>query len=422
MTPTVKDKSTAKELRGKLTERREKLHKVFEEAGQDMDMSKVESLEGDSAAKVEAINAINDEIDDLAKQLEPIEAEEATLNRARREADQYADSLKGHPLPPQRAGEPIRPQGGDGPSIAEAFFEAGGIADGRGRDIELEGFDVQGALFETGEGWEPEVIRSGRFVDKAVRPIQIIDVIPPGTTTQSAVKYMEETVFTNAAAETGEGEKYKEATLKVEEKESPVRKITVWLPVSDEQLEDEPQAQGYINRRLPFMLRQRLDGQIPSGDGEGNNLRGFLNTEGIQTQAKATDPAPDAAYKAMVKTETPGQAMVGPVLINPLNWQPIRLLRTADGIYIWGSPSEPGPERMWGQRVVKAQGMPEGTALTGDFANFAELSVRAGLEMKLSDSHGDQFIEGVLAIRARIRVALVVYRPAAFVEITGLTT
>lgn len=38
------------------------------------------------------------------------------------------------------------------------------------------------------------------------------------------------------------------------ERESNVRKIGVWLPVTDEQLDDVAQAESYVNARLPFMI------------------------------------------------------------------------------------------------------------------------------------------------------------------------
>lgn len=407
-----------KELRGKISEGREKLHKVFEQAGSDMDMSKVTVLEGDSQAKVEQVRAINDELADFARQAEPLEAEEATMNRARREADAYAESLEGHPLPEK---------GGNGKreatavkSLGELFVASEAGADLKGRTVELEDVDLHATLFETGAGWEPEVIRSGRLVEKATRPIQVIDVIPAGATSQTAVKFMQETVFDNKAAEAAEAGDYAEVELRVEEADSPVRKIAGFLPVTDEQLEDVPQAQSYVNNRLPFMLRQRLDGQILNGDGRAPNLEGFLNTANVQTQAKGADPTPDAIYKAETLVATTGQAMRGPVIINPLDWQQVRLLRTADGIYIWGSPSEAGPDRIWGQRVVEAQAIPEGTALVGDFANFSELAMRRGIELKVSDSHSDFFTKGKQAIRVDIRVALVVYRPEAFCMVTGI--
>jgi HK97 family phage major capsid protein len=409
-----------KELRGQVDEHRAKLKEVFDQAGTDMDMSAVTVLEGDSQAKVEQIRSMNAELDDFSKQLEPLEADEATMARAKREAEALAEGRQGHPLPPAATVATPGQEAAVTETLGEIFMASGAAGELKGREVELQGVDLNATLFQTTAGWAPEVTRSGKIVDKAVRPIQIIDVIPGGTTGQTAVKFLQEVTFTNAAAEKGEGEAYPEATLKLEDAESPVRKIPVFLPVTDEQLEDIPQAEGYINRRLPFMLRQRLDSQIANGDGIGKNLTGFLNQSGLLTQAKGADPVPDAIYKAGTKVETTGQAMRGPVLINPVDWQDIRLLRTADGIYIWGSPSEAGPERIWGQQVVKAQAMPEGTALIGDFANFSELATKKGITVKVSDSHAEFFKEGKQAVRADMRVALVIYRPAAFCSVTGI--
>jgi HK97 family phage major capsid protein len=86
---------------------------------------------------------------------------------------------------------------------------------------------------------------------------------------------MEETTFTNSAAETAEGGTYPESALALTERSTPVQKITTFIPVTDEQLEDVPQIQGYLNNRLPFMVRQRLDLQILTGNGTTPNLRGL---------------------------------------------------------------------------------------------------------------------------------------------------
>ncbi|MCH7801648.1 MAG: phage major capsid protein [Chloroflexi bacterium] len=64
----------------------------------------------------------------------------------------------------------------------------------------------------------------------------------------------------------------------------------------------------------------------------------------------------------------------------------------------------------------------EGQGLVGDFRNFVQLFERRGVTVKVSDSHSDFFIKGKQAIRADMRVALVIYRPAAFVELTDLNT
>ncbi len=395
------------ELQERLDAKRKALAQVFDEAGPDLDMDKVKCLDGDSHAKVEKIREMNAELDDLAKQVEElwqVEKAAADVEKIGRLLDDPAGRL------PTPAGE--KPK-----SFGDLFVESAAYK-ARGEAAVLD-LDVK-VLMTTTAGWAPEVIRSDRVVESAQRPIQVIDLIPTTPTGQSAVAYMEETTFTNAAAETAEGGVYPEAALALTEKSSPVRKISVFLPVTDEQLEDEPRVRAYLDNRLPFMLRQRLDSQILNGDGLAPNLTGILNTAGIQTQAKGVDPTPDAVHKALTLVRTTGRATPNAALFSSQDWEQIRLLRTADGIYIWGSPSEAGPMRIWGVPVILADALPAGTGLVGDFANFTELAIRRGVEVKVSDSHGTYFTEGKQAVRADIRAAFVVYRPAAFCQITGI--
>jgi len=61
----------------------------------------------------------------------------------------------------------------------------------------------------------------------------------------------------------------------------------------------------------------------------------------------------------------------------------------------------------------------ENTALVGDFS-FSELAQRRGIDVQISNSHADFFTNGLQAIRADVRVALVIYRPAAFATVTGI--
>jgi HK97 family phage major capsid protein len=263
------------------------------------------------------------------------------------------------------------------------------------------------------------VLRNDRLVDFATRPLQVADMIPQTTTSQSAVQYMEETTFTNAAAETAEAGTYPESALAYTEQTSSVRKISTFIPVTDEQLEDVPRMRGVLDNRLPFMIRQRLDLQLIAGNGTPPNLRGLLNISGIQTQAKGADTVPDAVYKAMVKVNVTGQSNANLLIMNPTDWQNIRLLRTADGIYIWGNPSDVGPQRVWGLNVSLAQAATAGTAIVAD-TNYLELAVRSGIDVQVSNSHSTFFIEGKQAVRADIRVAFVVYRPASVATVTGL--
>ena len=408
-----------KDAEGKLEAKRKELADIFAEA-QDggegtIDLSKVDRFDGDTSAAAAAIKALNDELSDLGKTVDEYRSVERAAEAAKE--PEAAESGDG------------RPVGRRSPkSLGELFVESdaykgktGSVGPEARLDIDLKALlRPQNTLFETGAGWEPETTRSGLVVPDAQRPVQVTDLIPSFPWDQSAYVYMEETTFTNAAAETAEGGEYGEAALQLTERTSPVRKVTVWLPVTDEQLSDVPGARGYIDSRLRFMLQQRLDGQILTGNGTAPNLEGINEVTGIQTQAKGSDPIPDAVYKALTKVRVTGRAQPGAVVFHPNNWQSVRLLRTNEGVYIWGSPSEAGPERIWGIQVVQSDAQTENTAVVGDFANFSLLPVRRGIDVQITNSHSTDFVNGKQAIRADMRTALVFTRPAAFATVTGL--
>jgi HK97 family phage major capsid protein len=402
------------EAENRLKAKQDEMAKIFNEAGPDIDFNKVKSVTGDSRAIAAHVRGLNDDMTEISKEVQDLKSVEKA-----HEASRFA----GSGMQEHGDGATAPAPGGSRKSFGELFTESAaykGRTNGVGPEIKI---DVElKTLFQTSAGFDPEEVRNGRIVESAQRPVQVMtaDIIPQTTTSQSAVTYMEETTFTNTAAEVAEGGTYPEATLALTEQSSVVRKVAVFLPVTDEQLEDEPQARGYVNNRLPFMIRQRLDSQLLVGNGTAPNLRGILNVVGIQTQAKGADPTPDAVYKAMTKIRVTGQAMPDAAVFHPNDWQDIRLLRTTDGIYIWGNPSDAGPERIWGLRVVQAQALTENTGLVGDFQNFSELAVRRGIDVQVSNSHGTFFIEGKQALRADIRAALVVYRPAAFCTVTGI--
>lgn len=429
--PTQLEEKTAE-----LAEKQVRLKEIFDEANDgkgNYDLSKVKSLEGNSTARVEAIKNLNDELDVLGKEV----MELAQVKKAADDAkawEEWLDSPQSkmmHPGPADPNANPWTPPGASGlftptKRLGDYFvdseqFKANRyrtpVSSGDGYKL-AEDVDIK-TLMTTSAGWAPENLRSGRLILDAQRPIQVIDVIPGNTTQQAAVLFMEETTFTSAAQEEGEGDTYAESALALTEQTSNVRKIATFLPVTDEQLEDVDQVRGYINNRLDFMIRQRLDSQILVGDGVAPNLEGFNNVTGIQTQAKGADPTFDAFFKAMTLVRVTGRANPNACFIHPNDWQTIRLTTTADGLYILGNPALVGADTLFGVRVVVTDAQTENTGLVVD-TMFTELAVRRGVEIQVSNSHSTYFIEGKQAIRADMRAALVVYRPAAICTVTGI--
>ena len=415
-----------KEAQEKLVKSQEKMGKILEQAGPDLDFKKVTEVAGTDTEKAAAFRAINDECATLQKVVD-----EERANISAKEAYEKRNLIARVPQPSASSAE-VKAGKKEPLSLADSILKTAGIdpeEQGRvdkvlkehywNKDIEVP-LDVNLKTLMDTTAWVPETLRTGRLIDKAARPIQVTDLIPAGQTGQSSVVYMEETTLTENAAEIAEAGTYGENAYALTERSETVRKVAAWLPVTDEQLEDVPQVRGYINNRLPMSLRRRLDGQIINGSGVAPYLTGILNKASIQTFSRASvsgyKPV-DALYRAMRLVRVTGRANPSGIVINPVDFETIRLMKTNDGAYVWGHPSEAGPERIWGLPIAQSDIIAEGHSIVGDFS-FSELAERRGIVVKITDSHSTYFIEGKQAIRADMRVAFIIYRAAAFVDVT----
>jgi len=427
-----------------IDERADMLRQIQQQAGPTYDASKVTVINvKDGAEFAQQWQERNAELNKLVDRREVL----AQFEDDARKAEAARKAANSHPIDP-RAFAPGDSRGPRAPmknlgqmvTQAEATkdqesykdWAARGAPAGTGLDFQFDVLPsnflaqahtprtIQNTLFETGAGWAPESIRLPGFVDAVTRPVQLLDIIPLGQTNSEKIVYMEETTRTHAAAEKAEGVAFAESTFALTERESSVRKITDSVPVTDEQLEDVAQAESYLNGRLIFGLRQRLDTQSLIGNGTPPNLRGIKNTSGIQTHPKAADEIEAAFFKAMTLVRVTGRAIPTHHLMHPTDWQTVRLRTTADGIYLWGPPSEAGPERMWGLPVVQEDIDSAGTGYVGSFQPaWISLFEKRGVDIQVGYV-GDQFKEGKRTIRGDMRFALVVFRPAAFCQVTGL--
>lgn len=409
------------ELRENFDAKQALVGQVLEEAGEDLDFSKVKCLgEGlDTQAKVEKFREVNTELGELETDIRA----KAALEAARKRLDNVADIKETPASEPAHPSDNGRRRGINMKAVADRLvgseeYKAFKADRGTGFSMMFEDVDLK-TLMSTTQGWAPDSDRTGRLVEAAVRPIQILDLIPMGDTDSNSVTYWEETLRTHSAAEKIEGAAFAESAFEWTERTSQVRKITDSLPVTDEQLEDRSQLRTLLEQRLGFGVRQRLDLQVVAGDGTPPNLEGIINVTGIQTQAKGTDPRFDAVHKAITKVRVTGRAMPGTIVMHSNDWQEIRLTRTADGIYILGNPATAGPMTLFGLPVALNEAITENTALVGDFTNFCRLYDRRGLSIQVGYV-GDQFKEGKQTLRADMRAAFVVERPAAFCTVTGL--
>lgn len=248
----------------------------------------------------------------------------------------------------------------------------------------------------------------------------VADLLSQGQTTAPTIRYVQEVSFTNAATAVAEGATKPEAAFNTIEVDAPVRKIAVTAKVTDELFADFAMLRDYVNNRLDLMLELTEDSELLTGSGSAPHILGLLNVSGIQTQARGTDPAPDAVYKAMVKIMTVGFFDPDGIVMHPLNWQSIRLLTTTTGQYIFGNPGDVAPQRLWGLNVVTTTTMTQNTALVGAYKLGAQLWRRDEGAIEATNSNEDDFKKNLVALRDEERIALACYRPLAFCTVTGL--
>lgn len=415
---------TYTELREEIAAKSRSLAEIFEQAGSDLDLSKVTVIEGDVAGKAAEIRRRNDELTDLGKKRDDMRALE-DIGKANQQTDMAnRRPANGMIHPGERDAKSINPreQERETKTLGEMFTDSPeykGAFDRTKMVATLSDVNLK-TLMTTSAGWSQAPVRTPRVVLSAQRRPVVGDLIPDDNTEASVIRYMEETTFTNNAAMVAEGATKPESALAFTERTQLVEVLANTLPVTKQQMDDIPGIQGVINNRLTLMLQLAEESELLTGSGTTPHLMGFLNKSGIQTQAKGSDPAPDAVLKAMVLVQYTAFADPSAVVFNPVDWQNIRLLRTADGLYIWGSPSETGPERIWSLPIVRTPAMTAGTALTGDFQLYSHISRKMGLQFDTSDSHSTFFVENKVMLRLEERLSLEIYRAAAFATITGL--
>jgi len=381
------------------------------------DYGKLKSLNGKPVTDSEVaahLQALNAETQDLGLWV----ADQQKAAKEHKNAERY---IKAATEPTWTPAQPEGPQRLKG--FGDFFVESESYKAYRSGTSHTSTMDINAhqlkTLMTTSAGWAPENLRLDDAVLSAQRPIAVADHVPFFSTEQAAVVYMLESTFTNNAAEASEGAAFGEAALALTETTSTVRKIAVALPVTDEQLSDVGGVRDYINQRLSYMIRARLDSQILTGNGSAPNLEGLNSVSGINTTAKGSDPTPDAIYKSIRKCRAVGFANPTVVFVHPSDWEAIRLLRDTNGNYIWGPPSASAPITIFGLPVVETTAATENTISLGDLQGYSGLFVRRGVDIETGWT-GTQFTEGEVTIRATMRVAMVWFRASALATVTGV--
>ncbi|HEY7804191.1 MAG TPA: phage major capsid protein [Orrella sp.] len=381
------------EVQGTLLEKHKELKGWMEKANGEIEVARSASAETKAA-----LEKLSDQSAELADKCLEIERRVAEGNESAQKAAE------------ETAGEML---------VKSDSFKS--MTEGRSKFARVE---IKAAIVNA-TGQNQPLVPSDRLpgiINNPNRVLTIRDVLPVGRTTSNLIEFTKENVFTNNA-----GPQYDSpATENVIKPESgitftlasaPVVTLAHFIPVSRQVIDDAPQLESYVNSRLTYGLKLEEEDQLLNGNGTSGNISGILNSGNFTAYNRAVTG--DTKLETLRRAITQGQLsefMVDTIVMNPADWEEIELLKGTDGQFVFSNPVVMAGPQIWGKRVVPTNSIASGTFLVGAMAMGAQIWDRQDAAVQISYEDGDNFKKNMATLLAEERLALTVYRPAAFIS------
>ena len=199
-----------------------------------------------------------------------------------------------------------------------------------------------------------------------------------------------------------------------------VRNIGSFIPMSDQIIADEAQAQEIVRRLLVRGVRKELERQVFAGAGTGQLLTGFSVVSGKQSDYDGTsDSSPAIAFDAGAgEYEDTAEREPAVAIMSATTWAAYSSSATTTGALV-------GPRQLafdgvtrrtaWGTPVVVSSLIPNGDIWLIDPSDVVLYDRKqAGVEMGYIN---DDFQKMQQSLRAYVRAALVCWEPMSIKRI-----
>ncbi|TRD21904.1 phage major capsid protein [Palleronia caenipelagi] len=251
------------------------------------------------------------------------------------------------------------------------------------------------------------------------RRLLVRNLLMPGRTNSDQVHYRKQVLRTSGAGMVAETTPSGASEFGWDKAVERVKKIATHTNISEEALADADQLQSEIDGELRYLIDLEEEKQIVAGDGVGENLTGLLTQAPAFVAAAGLPNANriDRLRLALLQV-TLEDYMPAEILLNPTDWAAIELQKVGgtDERYVYGDPGAQATPRLWGKDVVETNTMSVGEWLVGDLAMAATYYDRSETEVLLSTEHDQNFIEDMITMKARKRVAMAIKRALAMVK------
>lgn len=289
----------------------------------------------------------------------------------------------------------------------------------------------RGAITDSGGGSDPVsmlTLEPGREGAPKRNPF-VLELIQTGTTGKSKITWVERQPAEGGPKMTPEydpdeaegASKYGQTSWKWVEKDTTVKKVTVYTKVTNEMLEDVDALISEIRTEMLGDMRLKVDEQLLKGDGAGNNLSGLLRKNAQQDYVHVSqwDNELAAGYTYTDERENPyiydvlrvgiTQILVhnfrpNYIVLNPIDAMALELTKDENGVYLMPPFFTREGMLVSGARIVENTGITAGSFLIGDFTR-AKAFFRRQLNFNIYDQNEDDALYDRRTMTATVRLA-----------------
>lgn len=314
-------------------------------------------------------------------------------------------------------------------SVGERFVGADGFRDyigaGGGRGdfrVEYSGIGLR-ALTSLDANSKPVagVSRIDRIgTDVLDRRVFLSDLLPVINVSTGSVEYVQDTTTSGSydAAEQTEGSAKQERTMVPVVTTESTATVAVFTQLTRQVYDDWGQIPGYLDGRLRYGLKRRVDGQVIAGNGTAPNLKGLSGRTGIATYAAAVVEEAVVSIRKAITVGQQNDAVYEFVVLNPADAEKFDLLNVASaGLHSTPDTTSSLPTTAWGLTRVTSNAVASGTALLVDPMATSILD-RQQPAAYLTDSHASNFTSNILTLLLEARLGLALFDPKGVCKIT----
>lgn len=249
-------------------------------------------------------------------------------------------------------------------------------------------------------------------------------LIPTGTMDNSSITYLRETGSEGALAPWTENSGSKaQVDMDWIEVRMDAEYIAGFVRVSRKLLDDISAFRSYLQMRLMEMYLNVEDAQILQGNGTSPQLAGLLTNASVLASPPAINI--ERIINSIAQLESTKYTATG-IIMHPQDYFTIAKNK-AVGSGEYDLPGivviQGGQLYVAGVPVYKTTAMPQGTFLTGDFAQGCMLFIRENPIIEFFDQDANNVTTNKITVRIEGRAGLAIFQTAAFVKgnITTLT-